>query len=110
MPASLCSQNSSRNSMAPQCRTTAAGIYASGISPKPSSDARKREIALRLALGAGQRRVLRQMLTESLVLSLSGGVLGVAAAFACLLMLVRFIPEEYLATAASLLTLHPSGV
>jgi putative ABC transport system permease protein len=74
------------------------------------STTRMREIALRLALGAGQRRVLRQMLTESLVLSLSGGVLGVAAAFACLPMLVRFIPEEYLPTAAELVRINPAAL
>jgi putative ABC transport system permease protein len=47
------------------------------------SAAREREVGMRTALGAGRARLVRQMLTESLVLAAVGGVAGVAVAALC---------------------------
>lgn len=54
--------------------------------------ARRRDLALRLALGAGRWRVLRTVLAESLLLALGGGILGVLAAYWLVRLFVAIDP------------------
>jgi putative ABC transport system permease protein len=55
---------------------------------------RQRELAVRTAVGAGWKRLLRQMLTESMVLAAIGGVLGVLLAITVLPLFARLVPES----------------
>jgi putative ABC transport system permease protein len=55
--------------------------------------ARKREMAVRAALGAGRGRLVRQMVTEATVLALAGGSLGLAFALAGMKILARLVPN-----------------
>lgn len=55
--------------------------------------ARRQELAVRVAIGAAPERLVRQMMTESLLLSAFGGVLGIAIAYLTLPLISRLVPN-----------------
>ena len=66
----------------------------------------QREISIRMAMGAGRVRILRQFLTESLVLSTAGGVVGCIAA----MWLLKVVSSTDMPAAAGLLNSTASGL
>ena len=56
---------------------------------------RRRELALRLALGAPRARLVRQLLTESLLIAVTGGALGLAMAVGAVRAIVSLLPSDF---------------
>jgi predicted permease len=56
--------------------------------------ARRKELAVRAALGAGRHRLMRQMLTESAILAVAGGAAGVAIAAGAIPSIARLVPSS----------------
>jgi len=56
--------------------------------------ARQRELAVRVALGASRRQIARELIAESLLLTVVGGIVGVLLAFVLLNAILRWVPNE----------------
>jgi predicted permease len=64
---------------------------------------RQKEVAIRLALGARHGAIIRQLVTETLLLGLAGGIAGLEVAWACCRLLIYLLPQDTAATLSSAL-------
>ena len=65
------------------------------------AEARRHEIAVRISMGARRPRLIRQLLTESMLLGLASGIFGLLLGFAGVSLLSSFRPAEYAQNLAS---------
>lgn len=72
-------------------------------------NARRREFAVRASLGAGGRRIVRQLLTETLVLSAVAGVVGIALAWTALKLVIGLSPDQIPRLADATINLRAVG-
>ncbi|HEX3986198.1 MAG TPA: ABC transporter permease [Acidobacteriaceae bacterium] len=77
------------------CANVANLLLARGMS-------RQKELAVRSAVGAGRRRIFGQLITESIVLALAGGALGVGVGYGMLQGLIAVMPPNTLPSEANL--------
>ncbi|HEX2162770.1 MAG TPA: ABC transporter permease [Thermoanaerobaculia bacterium] len=67
---------------------------------------RRRELAIRSAVGGGRGLLVRQMMTESVILALAGGAAGLLVAAAVHRLVARFAPQELLGTGGAVVDLR----
>jgi putative ABC transport system permease protein len=70
---------------------------------------RQREMAVRAAVGASRITIIRQLLTESVVLGAAGGFLGVLISFWCIQAVTWIVPESFAASVYDLKQVHIDG-
>ncbi len=71
-------------------------------------EGRRQEMALRMAIGAGRARIIRQLLTESTVLATGGGILGIALAVLAVRLMIPRLPDAIPSVMAERVGIDPT--